>query len=182
VRGVGTNPTRTGLLEIARHMGANIEIVDRGDQGGEPIAEITASHGALRGALIGGELVPRAIDEIPIACALAARASGTTTIRDAEELRVKESDRVATMAHVLRAFGVKCEELPDGLVIEGTAAPFEPAEVDRRGDHRIAMTATILALSARGPSKITDCDCIATSFPRFVGTLRALGARLDAES
>ena len=182
VRGVGTNPTRTGLLEIARHMGAGVEVVPQGDQGGEPIAEITAWHSGMRGGMIGGELVPRAIDEIPIACALAVRASGTTTIRDAAELRVKESDRIATMAHVLRAFGVTCEELPDGLVIEGREGPLEPAEVESRGDHRIAMTAAILGLGARGPSRITDCDCIATSFPRFVGTLRALGARIDVET
>lgn len=182
VRGVGVNPTRTGLFEIARSMGAQIAIVPQGDQGGEPIAEITVQHGDLRGALVGGELVPRAIDEIPIACALAARAHGTTTIRDAEELRVKESDRIATMAKVLRAFGVKCEELPDGMVVEGTSAPFEPAEIDSRGDHRIAMTAAVMALSAKSPSKITDCDCIATSFPRFVGTLRALGATIDVET
>ena len=182
VRGVGTNPTRTGLFEIARHMGAVIEIVPQGEQAGEPIAEITAAHGPLRGTLIGGELVPRAIDEIPIACALAARASGTTTIRDAEELRVKESDRIATMAGVLRAFGVKCEELKDGLVIEGKDGPLEPAEIASKGDHRIAMTATVLALLGRAPSRITDCDCIATSFPRFVGTLRALGARIDVDT
>lgn len=182
VRGVGTNPTRTGLFEIARSMGAAISIVPQGEQGGEPIAEITVRQGDLRGALVAGELVPRAIDEIPIACALAARARGTTTIRDAEELRVKESDRIATMAKVLRAFGVKCEELPDGMVIEGSDAPFEPAVIDSRGDHRIAMTAAVMALSAKGPSKITDCDCIATSFPRFVGTLRALGATIDVES
>lgn len=182
VRGVGTNPTRTGLLEIARHMGAGLEIVPHGDQGGEPIAEITASFAPMHGTLVGGELVPRAIDEIPIACALAARASGTTTIRDAEELRVKESDRIATMASVLRAFGVTCEELPDGLVIEGKDGPLEPAEIASKGDHRIAMSAAILALAAGAPSRITDCDCIATSFPRFVGTLRALGARIDVET
>lgn len=180
VRGVGTNPTRTGLFEIARHMGAGIDMRPEGDQGGEPIAEITAWCEALRGRTIAGEVVPRAIDEIPIACALAVRASGTTTIRDAEELRVKESDRIATMVKVLRAFGVTCEELPDGLVIEGKEGPLEPAEVESRGDHRIAMTAAVLALSGRGPSTIRDCDCIATSFPRFVGTLRALGARIDA--
>lgn len=179
VRGVGINPTRTGLLDIARHMGAGLEIVPQGDQGGEPIAEITAWQQGMRGTSIGGEVVPRAIDEIPIACALAARAMGATTIRDADELRVKESDRIATMAKVLRSFGVTCEELPDGLVIEGREGPLEPAEVESRGDHRIAMTAAVLALSGRAPTKITDCDCIATSFPRFIGTLRALGARID---
>lgn len=182
VRNVGVNPTRTGLFEIARLMGAGIEVVPQGEQAGEPIAEVTAWHQPLRGTMIGGELVPRAIDEIPIACALAARASGTTTIRDAEELRVKESDRIATMAHVLRAFGVTCEELPDGLEIAGKEGPFEPATIESRGDHRIAMTAAVLALSAKGPSHIRDADCIATSFPRFVGTLRALGARIEADS
>lgn len=181
VRDVGVNPTRTGLLEIARHMGAGLEVVPQGEQAGEPIAEITAWHQPLRGVLVGGELVPRAIDEIPIACALAARAHGATTIRDAQELRVKESDRIATMAHVLRAFGVQCEELLDGLVIEGREGPLEPAVVDSRGDHRIAMTAAVLGLHGREPTRITDCDCIATSFPRFVGTLRALGARIDVE-
>jgi 3-phosphoshikimate 1-carboxyvinyltransferase len=180
VRGAGTNPTRVGLLEIARHMGAGLEILPQGEQGGEPIAEITAWHQPMRGTSIGGELVPRAIDEIPIACALAARASGTTTIRDAEELRVKESDRIATMAGVLRAFGITCEELPDGLVIQGKEGPLTPARIESKGDHRIAMTAAVLALGGSGPSTIIDCDCIATSFPRFVGTLRALGARIDA--
>jgi 3-phosphoshikimate 1-carboxyvinyltransferase len=179
VRGVGTNPTRTGLLEIARHMGAGLEVVPQGDQAGEPVAEISAWHQPLRGVLVGGELVPRAIDEIPIACVLAARAHGETTIRDAEELRVKESDRVATMVHVLRSFGVECAELPDGLVIQGKQGPLTAANVDSRGDHRIAMTAAVLGLHGNGPTRITDCDCIATSFPRFVGTLRALGARVD---
>lgn len=180
VRGVGTNPTRTGILEIARHMGAGIELVPQGEQGGEPISEITGWCQGMRGVSIGGELVPRAIDEIPIACALAARAAGTTTIRDAEELRVKESDRIATMAGVLRAFGLTCEELPGGLVIEGKEGPLEPARIESKGDHRIAMTAAVLAMGGRGPTTIVDCDCIATSFPRFVGTLRALGARIDA--
>lgn len=181
VRGVGTNPTRIGILEIARHMGAGLEIVPQGDQAGEPVAEISAWHQPLRGTLVGGELVPRAIDEIPVVCALAARATGETTIRDAAELRVKESDRIATMVHVLRAFGVSCEELADGLVVQGRQGPLEPATVDSRGDHRIAMTAAILGLHGRAPSRITNCDCIATSFPRFVGTLRALGARLEVE-
>jgi 3-phosphoshikimate 1-carboxyvinyltransferase len=181
VRGVGTNPTRTGLLEIARHMGAGLEVVPQGEQGGEPVAEITAWQQPLRGVLVGGELVPRAIDEIPIACALAVRASGETTIRDAAELRVKESDRVATMVHVLRSFGVQCEELPDGLVVHGKEGPLTPATIDSRGDHRIAMTSAILGLHGSAPTRITDFDCIATSFPRFVGTLRALGARIDVE-
>jgi 3-phosphoshikimate 1-carboxyvinyltransferase len=180
-RGVGVNPTRTGILEIARDMGAGLGVESGGERSGEPIGEVHAWSAPLRGVAIGGEVVPRAIDEIPIVCALAARASGRTTISDAAELRVKESDRIATMARVLRAFGVTCEERPDGLVIEGTDAPLTPADVESKGDHRIAMTACVLGLVASGaePTRVRDVDCIATSFPKFVGTLRALGAELS---
>ena len=178
-RAVGTNPTRTGLLEILRDMGAGLSVEPLGERAGEPIADIHAWSQPLRATTVGGETVARAIDEIPIACALAARASGTTSIRDAEELRVKESDRIATMVAVLRAFGVRCEELPDGLQIEGKQGPLEPADIDSHGDHRIAMTATILGLLGRGPTRVRDVECITTSFPRFVGTLRGLGATID---
>ncbi len=181
VRGVGVNPTRTGLLEIARDMGAGITIEPQGVRGGEPVAEVHAWSAPLRPTLIGGETVPRAIDEIPIACALAARAGGVTRIRDAAELRHKESDRIATMAIVLRAFGVECEEKPDGLDVHGRSGPLDAADVDSRGDHRIAMTASVLALAARAPSRVRDAACIATSYPKFVATLRALGARVDVE-
>jgi 3-phosphoshikimate 1-carboxyvinyltransferase len=180
-RGVGLNPTRTGLLEIARDMGAGVQVEPGGERCGEPIGAIHAWSEPLRGALLGGEVVPRAIDEIPIVCALAARAAGTTTIADAGELRVKESDRIATMATVLRAFGVQCEERPDGIVVEGTSAPLTPADVESKGDHRIAMTACVLALTATDerPTRVRNADCIGTSFPRFVGTMRALGAEID---
>jgi 3-phosphoshikimate 1-carboxyvinyltransferase len=182
VRGVGINPTRTGLLEIGRDMGAGLRVEPKGEQSGEPVAEIHAWSAPLRAVTVGGETVPRAIDEIPIACALAARAIGTTRIRDAEELRHKESDRIATMARVLRAFGVTCEEKPDGLDVEGRSEPLDPADVDSRGDHRIAMTAAVLALVARGPTRVRDAACIATSYPKFVATLRALGAQVDVEA
>jgi 3-phosphoshikimate 1-carboxyvinyltransferase len=181
IRGVGVNPTRTGLLEIARDMGAGITIEPQGVRGGEPVAEVHAWSAPLRPTLIGGETVPRAIDEIPIACALAARAGGVTRIRDAAELRHKESDRIATMAIVLRAFGVECEEKPDGLDVHGRGGPLDAADVDSRGDHRIAMTAAVLALAAGAPSRVRDAGCIATSYPKFVATLRALGARVDVE-
>jgi 3-phosphoshikimate 1-carboxyvinyltransferase len=180
-RNVGINPTRTGLLEIARDMGAGLAIEPQGERGGEPVAELHASSSPLRAVGVGGETVPRAIDEIPIACALAARAEGTTRIRDAEELRHKESDRIATMARVLRAFGVTCEERPDGLDIEGRADALQAAEVDSRGDHRIAMTAAVLALVAGAPSRVRDAGCIATSYPKFVATLRGLGATIEVE-
>ncbi|HEY4016300.1 MAG TPA: 3-phosphoshikimate 1-carboxyvinyltransferase [Polyangiaceae bacterium] len=181
VRGVGINPTRTGILEIARDMGAGLAIEPQGERGGEPVAEIHAWSAPLRAVAVGGETVPRAIDEIPIACALASRATGTTRISDAEELRHKESDRIATMAKVLRAFGVACEERPDGMDVVGKAEPLEIADVESRGDHRIAMTAAVLALVARGPCRIRDAGCIVTSYPKFVATLRALGARVDVE-
>lgn len=182
VRGVGTNPTRTGFLEIARDMGAGVSVEPHGERGGEPVGDIHAWSAALRAGRIGGELVPRAVDEIPIACALAARAAGETVIVDAAELRVKESDRLATMASVLRAFGVACEEKPDGLLVSGRSGPLTAARVESRGDHRIAMTAAVMALAADGPTTIEDVDCIATSFPRFVGTLRALGASIEVRS
>jgi 3-phosphoshikimate 1-carboxyvinyltransferase len=181
IRGVGINPTRTGLLEIARDMGAGLGIEPQGERSGEPVAELHGWAAPLHAISIGGETVPRAIDEIPIACALAARAAGVTRIRDAEELRHKESDRIATMARVLRAFGVECEEQPDGLDIHGQREPLDIADVDSRGDHRIAMTAAVLALVAKGPARIRDAACIATSYPKFVATLRALGARVDVE-
>ena len=180
-RSVGTNPTRTGLLEVLRDMGAGLSIESLGERAGEPIADIHAWSEPLRATTIGGERVARAIDEIPIACALAARARGTTVIRDAEELRVKESDRIATMATVLRSFGVTCEELPDGLRIEGKEGPLEAADIDSHGDHRIAMTSAILGLLGRAPTRVRDAGCITTSFPKFVATLRGLGARIDVD-
>jgi 3-phosphoshikimate 1-carboxyvinyltransferase len=180
-RGVGANPTRTGILEIARDMGAGLAVEAHGERSGEPVADLHAWSTTMHAVTIGGETVPRAIDEIPIACALAARARGTTRIRNADELRHKESDRIATMATVLRAFGVTCAEHPDGLDVEGRDGPLEPADVDSKGDHRIAMASTVLALVARGPSRVRDAACIATSYPKFVATLRALGAEVDVE-
>ncbi len=174
-RGVGVNPTRSGLLEIARDMGAGLRVEPSSVRGGEPIAEINAWFAPLRAIKIGGELVGRAMDEILIACALAARATGTTVISDVEEL----GDRLSTMAGVLRAFGVKVDERAGSLVIEGKSGPLDAADVDSRGDRSIAMTAVVLGLAATGPTRVRDVDCITTSFPKFVGTMRALGARID---
>jgi 3-phosphoshikimate 1-carboxyvinyltransferase len=179
VRDVGVNPTRTGFLDIARGMGATFHIEPSEERGGEPLGALHASSSELVSTKIGGEVVTRAIDEIPIACALLARAHGVSRVEGAGELRVKESDRIAAMVHVLRSFGVQADELPDGLIVEGTDKPLRAAEVDSRGDHRVAMTAAVLGLLADGVTRVHDVDCIGTSFPRFVGTLRALGARLD---
>jgi 3-phosphoshikimate 1-carboxyvinyltransferase len=183
VRGVGVNPTRTGLLEVLRDMGARVQVVPRGDEGGEPVADLCAESGELGAARLGGELVPRAIDEVPILCALAARARGVSTVCDAAELRHKESDRIAAMVRLLAAFGVRAEERPDGMLVEGIPdRPLAAADVDSGGDHRVAMSAAVLALTADGPSRVRDADCIAVSFPRFVGTLRALGAEVEVTS
>lgn len=176
---VGVNPTRTGFLEIARDFGAEISVEPKGDASGEPVADLRARCGILRGARFGGETVTRAVDEVPIACALAARAIGETRIVDAAELRVKESDRLATMATVLRAFGVEADELPDGLVIRGKEGKLKAAEIDSRGDHRIAMTGVVMALSADGPSLIRNAGCIATSFPTFANVMTELGAQIE---
>jgi 3-phosphoshikimate 1-carboxyvinyltransferase len=180
VRRVGLNPTRTGLLEILAEMGGAVEVEAKGDELGEPIGVVRAASAQLKAVRTGGERVTRAIDEVPILCALAARAAGKTEIADAAELRVKESDRLAAMASVLAAFGVPCEEKRDGLVIEGVPdRPLKAAVVSSRGDHRIAMTAAVLGLVADGPTRVRDVASIATSFPRFAGTMRALGARVE---
>jgi len=182
VRNVGTNPTRAGILEIARDMGALVEVEPKGERNGEPFGNLHFSASEnLHGTRIGGETTLRAIDEIPAAIALAARANGTTEIADAAELRVKESDRIAAMCSVLRAFGVEHEEKSDGMIVRGKKDALEACVVDSRGDHRIAMSAAVLALVAKGPCRIENADNIATSFPKFVGTLRALGARVDVE-
>jgi len=176
----GTNPSRTGIIDILRAHGAGLVVLPQGAVLNEPIGELTVQHGPLRGALVAGEMATRAIDEIPIICALAARARGVTEIADVAELRVKESDRLAQMAKVLAGFGVACEERPDGLIIEGKSeGVLRGTRVHSHGDHRIAMTGAVLALVADGPTVIDDAGCIATSFPSFVATFRALGVQIE---
>jgi 3-phosphoshikimate 1-carboxyvinyltransferase len=182
VRRVGLNPTRTGLLDALRDMDGRFAAEAKGEAMGEPIGDLHATAAQLVAARAGGEIAARAIDELPLLFALGARARGVTEVRDAAELRVKESDRIGAMADVLRAFGAQCEERPDGLAIEGRPdRPLDAADVSSRGDHRVAMAAAVLGLVAAGPTRVRDADCIATSFPRFVGTLRALGARIEVE-
>lgn len=180
VRGVGLNPTRAGIVDYLRSLSARLSVEERGDALGEPVGELHVEHSELRGGLLAGELLTRAIDEVPAVCALAARSRGRTEIADAAELRVKESDRLAVMASVLRAFGVDCEERPDGMSIEGRPdAPLKAADVESHGDHRIAMSAALLGLVADGETRVRDVACVATSFPRFAGTLRALGGDIE---
>ena len=167
------------MLDLLRLMRASVQLVPKPDgAGGEPIADLYVSGKGAVGSLVGGEMLVRMIDEVPALCALAASAQGTTEIRDAAELRVKESDRIAVMAKVLRAFGVPVRELPDGMVIQGGHA-LHAATVDSEGDHRIAMAAAILGMQAEGSTVIENAECIATSFPGFDEVFRELGANIE---
>ena len=181
VEGVGVNPTRTGFFDVLRHMGAAPEYEARADAaGGEPRADLVATHGGARGVQVGGELLVRMIDEVPALAALAATVKGRTEIRDAAELRVKESDRLAVMARALQDFGCPCEELPDGMIIDG-GGPLRAARVESHGDHRIAMSAALLGLVAEGTTVVDDVECVETSFPGFPELLRSLGATIEVE-
>jgi len=167
---VGINPTRTGVLEILRLMGADIEVVGAREVGGEPVADLRVKAAPLRGIEVPPALVPLAIDEFPALFVAAACARGRTVVTGAEELRVKESDRIAVMAQGLQAVGVPAQPTPDGMVIEGMgeqAAPFAGGRVESHGDHRIAMSFAIAALRARAPILIRDTANVATSFPGF---------------
>jgi 3-phosphoshikimate 1-carboxyvinyltransferase len=173
--GVGLNPTRTGLLDVLRAMGADLEVAPDA-AGAEPVGTIVVRHRPLHATRIEGNLVVRSIDEFPILCIAAACADGTTEIRDAAELRVKESDRVAVMAEMLRDLGVAVEELPDGLVVTGPAR-LGGARVNPRDDHRIAMAAAVAGVVGAAPVVIDDPECAEVSFPGFYATLaKAAGA------
>jgi 3-phosphoshikimate 1-carboxyvinyltransferase len=179
--GVCVNPTRIGFLDAIAAMGGRVELADRDDSGPEPIATLVIRGAAreLKAIDIAGDLAVRSIDELPVLAVVAARAKGTTHIRDASELRVKESDRIATTCAMLRALGVDCEIRPDGFSIEGRPdRPFTAAHVHADADHRIAMAAAIAALVADGPVEIDDADNVATSYPGFATALTALGGNV----
>jgi len=168
---VGVNPTRTAFLEVLREMGAKIEIANLRNESHEPIADLIVRHQALRGTKVFGNRIPLLIDEIPILAIVATQAEGETHIRDAGELRVKESDRLAALAHNLRAMGAVVEELPDGLVITGPTK-LRGAEIDSFGDHRIAMAFAIAGLLANSPTTIGAAECADISFPGFFEVLK----------
>ena len=176
VRDVGLNPTRTGLLDVLRRMGADV-VVRRGpDRAGEPCGDVTVRSGPLSAITIGPGDVPGTIDELPILAVAAAFARGTTTIAGAGELRVKESDRLAALEQLGR-LGVAVTPTPDGLVIVGTGgAPFGSTRIDSHGDHRIAMSFAVAGLASAGGIEITDAEAVAVSFPGFFGQLVDLGA------
>ncbi len=177
VRNVLLNPTRTGLLDILQRMGADIEVTDRRQVGGEEHGDITVSTSELVATEVGGDEIPRMLDEVPILALLATQAEGQTVIRDAAELRVKESDRLATTAEMLRAFGADIEEQPDGLIITGPTH-LHGATVNSCGDHRIAMTAAMAGLIATGETVVEDTACIDTSFPGFIDLVGRLGREI----
>ncbi len=170
---VGLNPTRTGILDVLQSMDARLSVTVEPGNDGEPLGTVTVETSGLRGATIGGALVPRLIDEVPVLVVAAALARGRSEIRDAGELRVKESDRIAALARELGRMGARLSERPDGLVIDG-GARLRGAVVSSGGDHRIAMALAVAGLVAEGETIVEDTECIATSFPRFAATLNAL--------
>jgi 3-phosphoshikimate 1-carboxyvinyltransferase len=175
---VGLNPRRTGLLHALRLMGADISIEEPRESGGEPVGDLVIRHAPLHGIELPESLVPDMIDEFPVLFIAAAVASGTTTIRGAAELRVKESDRIATMAAGLRALGAFIEETPDGAIIHG--GKLGAGSVESHLDHRIAMSFAVAGLVADGPVRINDCRHVATSFPGFLELANGCGFALQA--
>lgn len=165
---VGVNPTRTAALDIAIAMGGDAGVVDRRTRCGEPVGTIEIRSGRrLRGVEIPASVVPNLIDEIPALCALAAAGEGETVVRGAADLRNKESDRIATTVELIRAFGGHAEPTSDGIRVRGGSSLSAPRSIPTRGDHRIGMSAAILAAACEAPLRIEDADCIATSFPGF---------------
>ena len=173
IKNVGVNPTRTGILEVLAMMEADITLENQRVLTGEPVADIRVKPSSLKACLIGGEIIPRLIDEIPILTVAAVFAQGITIIKDAAELRVKESDRLTAMASQLNRMGARVTELPDGLEIVG-GTPLTGYELDSYTDHRIAMSLAIAALMAKGASTIHRAEAVAVSYPEFVTTLQQL--------
>ncbi|MBD2194950.1 MULTISPECIES: 3-phosphoshikimate 1-carboxyvinyltransferase [Calothrix] len=173
VENVGVNPTRTGILEALAMMGADIQLENQREVAGEPVADIRVRSSSLKSCTIAGDIIPRMIDEIPILAVAAVFAEGTTIIRDAEELRVKESDRITVMAQQLNKMGAKVTELPDGMEITGGTA-LVGTDVDSHTDHRIAMSLAIAALVTSGITTIHRAEAAAISYPDFFNTLTAI--------
>lgn len=173
IENVGLNKTRSGIIDVLKEMGANIEIVENYNSGAEPMGTIKVQSSPLRGIKISGSMIPRLIDEIPIIAVAAVCAQGVTEIRDAEELKVKESNRLQAIAVELRKLGAEIEELPDGLRIYG-GRPLKGAVCESYSDHRIAMATTIAGLVAQGETKVQNAEIIDVSFPGFFETLQAL--------
>ena len=173
VENVGLNPSRTGILEVLEQMGANITVINTRDVAGEPVGDLQVSHGPLRAFEIGGDLIPRLVDEIPVLAVAACCAEGVSRIRDAEELRVKETDRLAVMARQLGAMGARIEEFEDGMAITGITE-LRGATVDSETDHRVAMSLAVAAGIAAGASQLHRPEAAAVSYPGFWDDLARL--------
>lgn len=176
---VGINPTRDGVINILKRMGADIEVLNRREIGGEPVADLRVRSASLEGIRIPQDQVPLAIDEFPVLFVAAACARGETVLSGAEELRVKESDRIQVMADGLEALGVEVQPTPDGIVIQG--GPIGGGRVNSHGDHRIAMAFAIAALRASADILIDDCANVNTSFPGFVELAAGVGSRVEVK-
>ncbi|MBF0187561.1 MAG: 3-phosphoshikimate 1-carboxyvinyltransferase [Magnetococcales bacterium] len=178
---VGMNPTRIGLMEILLEMGGRIERLNEREVGGEPVADLRVRHSELKGIEVPVEVVPRAIDEFPVLFAAAAMADGETIVRGAEELRVKESDRISAMAVGLGSLGARIEEREDGAVITGQPEGLKGGGVvDSHTDHRIAMSHLVAGLCCKEPVEVLRCENIDTSFPEFHGIMTTLGAEIES--
>ncbi len=178
IAGVGVNPTRIGIVDALREMGANIEYTNQRDQSGEPVADLVVQTSDLRGTTFGGEQIVTMIDELPILAVAATQAHGRTVVKDAGELRVKETDRIATTVAELRKLGANIEPTPDGFIIEGPTKLIG-GPVESQGDHRLAMAGAVAGLVAQGQTVVYGSDVTADSFPGFESTLQALGAELE---
>ena len=173
IKNVGVNPTRTGIIDVLKDMGADIELINQRYSGGEPAADIVVRSSKLYGTEIGGALIPRLIDELPVIAVAAVFAEGETVICDAAELRVKESDRIAAITTELKKCGADIIEAADGMIIRG-GAPITGAEFTSYGDHRMAMSLAVLAQAADGVSYIDDADCVTISYPSFFEDIYSL--------
>jgi 3-phosphoshikimate 1-carboxyvinyltransferase len=178
IRNVGLNPTRTAILDVLTSMGASIQILGLQSSHGEVVGDLSVKGSELKGGVIGGEQIPPVIDELPMLAVLGPFTEEGIHIRDAAELRVKESDRIATLAENLQRMGARVEEQPDGLKIAGRrAGKLRAAEIDPHGDHRIAMAFAVAGLAAEGNTVIRDADCAGVSFPAFFSELNRLAER-----
>lgn len=173
IKNVGINPTRAGILNVCRQMGGSITLVNQKDGPGEPTADLLVSYSQLKGTVIEGEIIPTLIDELPIIAAMACFAEGTTTIRNAAELKVKESNRIAIMVENLNAMGADVTETEDGMIIHGKT-PLHGAVIDSKKDHRIAMTFAVTALASEGETEILSAECVDISYPDFYSDLNKL--------
>ncbi|HNS80243.1 MAG TPA: 3-phosphoshikimate 1-carboxyvinyltransferase [Kiritimatiellia bacterium] len=180
VKSVGLNPRRAALLDVLKRMGADIQICNLNQhQAGEPVGDVMVRGARLSGTDVFGDEVPALIDEIPILSVAAAVAEGRTVIRDAAELRVKESDRIAVMVRNLRLMGVRAEETPDGMIVEGPSQLIPSQPLESFGDHRVVMSMAVLALYCKSPVCILNTTCVNTSYPTYWNHLRELGADFD---